>query len=299
MADNTDEEHLDIPANTHSPDPQEEIIPINNAGTITPSKETENMEVHHHPDMHHKPKKWKEYFLEFLMIFLAVTMGFFAETIREQITEHRRAEEFAISMVNDLKADTAEIRHDRYNMAYAVNNVDTLIQLLLDADSKDITSGKLYWYGLWGGVNRSFTPNDATFQQMKSSGSLRYFTNEALALDVAKYDLLCRSDLMHQESDRDIYLEVRKSRSAIFQFKYNKQANDISYLWYYHSPDAAQKIDSFIHSNPPLLSYGKTLFNQYMEMIRSRFHQKFLDEDDSLLAHATRLIADLKKEYHL
>ncbi len=31
------------------------------------------MEVHHHPDLHHKPKKWKEYFLEFLMIFLAVT----------------------------------------------------------------------------------------------------------------------------------------------------------------------------------------------------------------------------------
>ena len=34
------------------------------------------MEVHHHPDLHHKPKAWKEYLLEGLMIFLAVTMGF-------------------------------------------------------------------------------------------------------------------------------------------------------------------------------------------------------------------------------
>ncbi len=35
------------------------------------------MEVHHHP--HVEKKAFKEYFLEFLMIFLAVTMGFFAE----------------------------------------------------------------------------------------------------------------------------------------------------------------------------------------------------------------------------
>jgi hypothetical protein len=41
------------------------------------------MEVHHHSDMHHKKKNFKEYFLEFLMIFLAVTLGFFAENLRE------------------------------------------------------------------------------------------------------------------------------------------------------------------------------------------------------------------------
>ena len=44
-----------------------------------------NMEVHHHP--HVEKKNFKEYFLEFLMIFLAVTIGFFAENIREHITE--------------------------------------------------------------------------------------------------------------------------------------------------------------------------------------------------------------------
>ncbi len=33
------------------------------------------MEVHHHPQV--EKKNFKEYFLEFLMIFLAVTLGFF------------------------------------------------------------------------------------------------------------------------------------------------------------------------------------------------------------------------------
>ena len=51
------------------------------------------MEVAHHPDLHHKPKPWKEYFLEFLMIFLAVSMGFLAESLREHIVEKKREKE--------------------------------------------------------------------------------------------------------------------------------------------------------------------------------------------------------------
>ena len=45
------------------------------------------MEVHHHS---HHLKKWKEYISEFLMLFAAVTLGFFAENLREhQIEKHR------------------------------------------------------------------------------------------------------------------------------------------------------------------------------------------------------------------
>jgi hypothetical protein len=50
---------------------------------INPSK-IQNMEVHHHP--HVEKKNFKDYFLEFVMIFLAVTLGFIAENIREDIT---------------------------------------------------------------------------------------------------------------------------------------------------------------------------------------------------------------------
>ena len=45
------------------------------------------MEVHHHPDVDHKKKNFKEYFLEFLMIFLAATYGLFAwKASREHVT---------------------------------------------------------------------------------------------------------------------------------------------------------------------------------------------------------------------
>src|SRR5450631_4361501 len=76
--------------------------------TIFPSEtQPTDMEVHHHPDLHHKPKKWKEYFLEFLMIFLAVTLGFIAENIREHISDRNKEHEFIVSMIADLKKDTS------------------------------------------------------------------------------------------------------------------------------------------------------------------------------------------------
>ena len=105
MAENTDEEHLDIPPNTQSENPSEEIAPTEDTEAITQNQEPKIMEVHHHPDLHHKPKKWKEYFLEFLMIFFAVTLGFFAESLREHISDKKKERDYIISLEADLKAD--------------------------------------------------------------------------------------------------------------------------------------------------------------------------------------------------
>src|SRR6478736_4946325 len=67
------------------------------------------MDVHHHPDMHHKPKPWKEYFLEFIMIFIAVTLGFFAESYREHLVSKGKEKEIITALYNDLKNDTANL----------------------------------------------------------------------------------------------------------------------------------------------------------------------------------------------
>lgn len=47
------------------------------------------MEVHHHP--HIERKRFKEYFFEFLMIFLAVTLGFIAENKSPQDASRQKA----------------------------------------------------------------------------------------------------------------------------------------------------------------------------------------------------------------
>ena len=59
------------------------------------------MEVHH--QSHTARKKWTHYFWEFLMLFLAVTLGFFVENQREHFVKHRRERQYVRSFLGDLK----------------------------------------------------------------------------------------------------------------------------------------------------------------------------------------------------
>ncbi len=72
------------------------------------------MEVHHHS---HHPKKWKEYISEFLMLFLAVSLGFLAENVREeQIIEHQTESVLAQLRV-ELMQDTAQFSNNKKTIA--------------------------------------------------------------------------------------------------------------------------------------------------------------------------------------
>ncbi len=260
-----------------------------------PTSEIKNMEVHHHPEV--EKKGFKEYILEGLMIFLAVTMGFFAESLRETISEHSRAHEYATTLYSDLKADTVSLDKFLKRVDFAAANVDTLMQLLSANEPKDVPSGKLYWYGLFGGIQLGFAPHDATLLEMKSSGSLRFFTKPAINRMVAEYDQRLQFFKATLVNEQGIYTEVRKTKALLFNFKYNDAANTVTQRIYikYNRP----AIDSFIRTNPPMLSTDKVVFNQFVELVRSRFLRNQAQYADSLRHHAVVLLGALKKEYGL
>jgi len=94
------------------------------------------MEVHHHAGDHHGPKKFKDYFLEFLMIFLAVTLGFLAENFREYITDKNHVEELAGQLVEDLKHDTASVGKLIDFELVQIKRTDSLYQMLIQPPSQ-------------------------------------------------------------------------------------------------------------------------------------------------------------------
>jgi len=171
------------------------------------------------------------------------------------------------------------------------------MNLLSNNDPKLVPSGKLYWYGLWGGATRAFIPHKATLLEMESSGSLRYFATPVFKRQLEYYDQLCGEFQSFDGQSQGVYTEMRKIRGQLFEFKYNGISNNISHI----TNNAARqvKIDSFIQTKPPLLSYDKTLFNEYVELVRSRFFDRKVVMADTLLQRATAIIGDLKKQYGL
>ena len=64
------------------------------------------MEVHHHPHVPTHSKPWKEYLIEGLMIFVAVTLGYGAENIREHYINKHKGIISVQNLYKDLKEDS-------------------------------------------------------------------------------------------------------------------------------------------------------------------------------------------------
>ena len=95
------------------------------------------MEVHAHT--HTPRKKWAHYFWEFLMLFLAVFCGFLAENFREHQVEHRREKKFMVSMVEDLRKDSAFLALSIETLIpYHLQWLDSTVNLLQTPDLKAV-----------------------------------------------------------------------------------------------------------------------------------------------------------------
>lgn len=155
------------------------------------------MEVHHHSS--HKmgeKKNFKEYLLEFVMLFLAVTLGFFAENTREHIVENRRAKQFARSLLNDLKTDTAALKLAIVYGDRKVHGIDSFLAQMELAPAQ-WNDTLLYRYAGIAGRVRTFERNSGTYEQMKASGSLILF-EQSLADLLNNYDVQAKKTVARE-----------------------------------------------------------------------------------------------------
>lgn len=144
------------------------------------------MEVHH-AHGHHGPKKAKEYIVEFLMLFLAVSLGFLAENIRESVIERHRAHDLAIALKTDVEADIIKLHFlldSRAEILTAAKNtvMDVEERGFQRSDVKQyrnmLRAAYYWWY---------FEPTTANLDQIINSGSLRYFKSLELIRAISNY----------------------------------------------------------------------------------------------------------------
>lgn len=100
------------------------------------------MEVHHAHHPTHK-KKISEYLLEFVMLFFAVTLGFFAENLREHSIIEHRIEQNKVAILKDLEADAVTIDSILVTEQAALNTFDRFMNLLYLSKNKTINESQL------------------------------------------------------------------------------------------------------------------------------------------------------------
>jgi hypothetical protein len=250
-----------------------------------------NMEVHHHP--HVEKKSFKEYLLEFLMIFLAVTMGFIAENLREGISDRSKAKEYIESLIQDLKTDTALAGKTINAVTFQMYGLDTLEMLLTPDVNKNDSAVYICYRQHWYLHNENaMNFSDRTITQLFSSGNMRLFKKQSISDRIAGY----YSVVKDVDSQKAFYLDYFRKCLDIYQEIYEFDS--------YHSRINAEGkiiIPEFVYgkihianTNPPDLKKYKSTIEFSKRIISS-----YRTDIERLSKLASELIDFLEQEYSL
>ncbi len=249
------------------------------------------MEVHHHPKV--EKKNFKEYFLEFLMIFLAVTMGFIAENIREHFNDRGQEEQYIQSLVEDLGSDTARIndiiQFDEAKIT-ALNSMYDCYDTVTNDLKATSCMGVLIKFSK---VNRPFLINDRTIRQL-DAGGFRVLKKED-ADSILAYERMYKDDY---DFETTIYQEaqnnVRNTLNELANFKVVSPLENVSSL------NGADSGSSSLNG-PLLFSADRNLLNKWFNQLQLyvRVTKAQASLLNSLKVKATNLITFYKTKHHL
>jgi hypothetical protein len=166
------------------------------------------MEVHHHS---HHPKKWKEYITEFLMLFLAVSLGFMAENIREHQIEKQREIAYLKNVHEDLKLDLINIDNVFNSNTIRLQAMDTLFNII---NNNTITNEDVYYYIRNLALRATFESSHVGLDQIKSAGGLRMVKNSEITSGIQEYERALDA-LDKLENVRERTLEQARFKMAV------------------------------------------------------------------------------------
>jgi hypothetical protein len=245
------------------------------------------MEVHAHT--HTERKKWTHYFWEFLMLFLAVTLGFFVENQREHFVEHQRELSFMRTMIEDISLDIEGLNDCVNFRLLQEKRLDSLINLM----SQNMDSlNDIYYLARWSTRTNDLFYHDRTIQQLKNSGGLRLIRNAEVSEDIILYDTKIRQIIQfRQPLENESRQDLRHIYAKVFDgFVFNKTLSEDPVVFAIKPT-----------SNPSLFSDRPELINelivnvQYLKSIYSVTRKM----DIQIIEFGKELTALIKKEYHL
>lgn len=281
----------------------DENVPSTQPQTSNVEPQTISMEVHKHPHHVMHKKQWPEYLLEFSLLFLAVFLGFIAENIREHRVEEERAAQLARNFYDELKGDSVNFHKVLENRWRKNSALAHLKKYFRDSSLTNCskTFALNFSYGFATYSPAVFEPTDAILQQLKNSGSLRYFRSDTLQNLTGQLSV----NIADLRSRNQIELDFVQRELLPFFIQHNDQQ------WFDKlGVDSNVFLADILHSYEVSSSEVPFQFKKAADMDRSAasnmvglyqiiFRGSMLRQYQDYKNLNQRLLETLRKEYHL
>ena len=252
------------------------------------------MDFRYNNHIHSDNKSTMTHFFEFIMIFFAVILGFIAENARENFVNNKKEKVIAQSLYDDLKADTSIIQQNNKEKAWIELKFDSVQNILQTGDLYQ-NNEFIYYVERYLSFNTIITSQDATFQDLKSSGNFKYIKEVNLYKKISNYYTLFKryEDIYGTNSSVDKN-ELSQMESKLFNprdlisLDNNKAIN-----FYSLALRPVEKLKPIRRET----EYLKILYIQVANAKKRTSDSRLLL--DKLKDEALDILKDLKKEYNL
>jgi hypothetical protein len=233
-------------------------------------------------------KNYKSYFKEFFMLFLAVFCGFLAENYRESLSVKKIEKEYILSLIEDLKTDTANL--SGYIVFRREKSVlmDSLAEMML-SENRSAMGNQIYFLARQVFNEQAFFYSDGTIQQLKNAGNLRLLRKRNVVNALLTYEKKVKVLEEWDENDNRTKSTFREMGGRVF-----------------HSSEMNKTMDSemkFIMptTNPQLVTGDFKVMNEIAFQIHylSKMTKGNSLRAESLKSDAARLLELIHSEYKL
>jgi hypothetical protein len=241
------------------------------------------MEVHHHPEV--EKKGFKEYILEGLMIFLAVMMGFIAESVRENITNSEHAKQLTKQLVSDLKTDTM-ILHENAAFERIMDKRDDSLFNILQQPLEKIDRKQMQYLILKAYSLKLFYPSLGAIAAIKNELHIKQFANSEIGMYMTNYE--DRAKVLKELED----IQKRNLETYIGDFlKAHFTPANMHAAFYDEKPIVNGDMRDLTQNDLARFSVELTLIEG--------FNKDLISYDKKLQANAVELINYVKKQYDI
>jgi len=136
-----------------------------------------------------KSKNWKGYFVEFIMLFLAVSLGFMADNFREKLSERTKENEYIQSMIEDVEEDRINIKEVISINSERISKLNSFLNKCFNYSGTNEEKIELNKYFTQVLVHPEFiAPTELTMQQLKNAGGMRLIKSKEAINEIIRYD---------------------------------------------------------------------------------------------------------------
>ncbi|SEQ07136.1 hypothetical protein SAMN05421824_1081 [Hyunsoonleella jejuensis] len=252
------------------------------------------------------PKYIKYAIGEIVLVVIGILIALQVNNWNEDRIENRRLSNYARSLIQDLKNDIEMLKVSLFQAKKGFYRIENLRNYMLSTPSDSLSNTDLFVY-TYDIMYRPYKWNRSTFEELKSSGSIRYIRNDSLEKRLVAYESFSYHLDEDFKFDSSNYEKANASIASIINLNSpyfsemlvleNKNFNDpnLNLFETQEYINSKAKELKLISSDEELLNI---LTNKFI-LIQNQYRIRAFHEMPEILNDAENLIRLLKTEYNL